>query len=225
MFVKLKFVLIFVFSIPVFSQVGINTTSPTASLDVNGDLRIRTIEEETNPLTKSIIAKDSVLVTSGEIVKSIPSKEIINSVLLSAVKGGFSGPAASSITLGSLYEDLVFDSEEFDLNDEFNVSTGVFTAKQDGIYQVTVQINSSSAIAVSTDYGVCILKNNALVARENFANISLLGLNLTPPIRKTQALLQLSANDTISFQIFSNLLSVNLLSNSIDTFFTIVQIR
>lgn len=225
MFVKLKFALLLVLSMPVFSQVGINTTAPTASLDINGNLRIRAIDEETNPVTKSLIAKDSVLVTSGEIVKSIPSKEIINSVLLSAVKGGFSGPAASSITLGSSYEDIVFDNEEFDLNDEFDVSTGVFTVKQDGIYQVSVQINSGGAIAISDDYGVCILKNGTIIARDNFANLDLLGLNLTPPIRKTHTLVQLSVGDTISFQVFSDLLSVNLISNSIDTFFTIVQIR
>tara|TARA_B100001765_G_scaffold215312_1_gene186650 strand:+ start:4483 stop:4638 length:156 start_codon:yes stop_codon:yes gene_type:complete len=34
--------------LPVWAQVGIGTTSPTASLDIDGNVRIRLVEEENN---------------------------------------------------------------------------------------------------------------------------------------------------------------------------------
>ncbi len=241
---RLLITLLLIFNLS-YSQVGINTTSPTASLDVNGNLRVRDIIEETDVATAALVSKDSVLVTSNEIVKSIPSKEIISAVLKTAVKGGFTNATSSTLNLSSTYTDIPFDSESFDLNDEFDVTTNTFTAKQNGIYEVKVQINASASITASTNYGVCILKNGVVEARENFSNITvnvvfpelnltlvtipetlLLNLPVTPPVRKAEALLQLNTGDTITFQVFSNLgATVNLSDNIIDSYFTIVQIR
>ena len=44
------------------SQVGINTTSPLATLDVNGNMALRSVTEELKPS----IAKDSILVVISE---------------------------------------------------------------------------------------------------------------------------------------------------------------
>lgn len=229
MFDKLKFtLLILLVSLPAIAQVGIGTTAPTATLDIDGNLRIRNTVAET--ITE--IAKDSVLLISRDgTVKTIPSKEVVRTALLSAVKGVFSSTGINTISLGAgLSSDTIpFDSEEFDLNDEYDTATHVFTAQQDGVYDVSVQINSSGGLAVATNYGVSILKNGTVVARENFANINIsiltIDLNVTPPVRSAKTIVQLNAGDTISFEIFSNLLSVGLLGNAYDSFFTIVQIR
>ena len=241
---KLIIILLLIFNIS-YSQVGINTTNPTASLDVNGNLRVRDIIEETDVAAVALVSKDSVLVTSNEIIKSIPSKEIISAVLKTAVKGGFTNATSSTLNLSSTYTDIPFDSDSFDLKDEFDVTTNTFTAKQSGIYEIKVQINASGSINSSTNYGVCILKNGVVEARENFSNITvnvvfpemnlgvvtipqtlLLDLPVTPPVRKAETLLQLSTGDTITFQVFSNLgATVNLSDNIIDSYFTIVQIR
>lgn len=119
MFVKLKFkIIFFLITCSVTAQVGIDTPNPTATLDVNGNLRVRDIVEETNVAVKTLVAQDSVLVTSNEVIKSIPSKDIIESVLLTAVKGGFVNSTSSSINLATTYTDIPFDSESFDLNSE-----------------------------------------------------------------------------------------------------------
>ena len=52
----MKVLLFFLFSIPIFSQVGIGTTQPMATLDINGDLMIRKITEELDIQ----IAEDSI---------------------------------------------------------------------------------------------------------------------------------------------------------------------
>ena len=49
-------------TITAFSQVGVNTTNPLATLDINGNLAIRTVPVETN----KDIAKDSILVISTD---------------------------------------------------------------------------------------------------------------------------------------------------------------
>ncbi len=218
--------LFFLISIPVFSQVGIGTTNPTAALDVNGNLRIRSIQEETIPE----IATDSVLVMSRDgTVNRIASKTIYESNIKTAVKGHFTGSGNIGISLGSNVAKIPFNAEEFDLNDEFNTTTNTFTAKQDGIYQVYAQMNSSGGLSISTNHGIRILKGTEVIAQENFANINidvlLLDINITPPIRSVQTLVQLAEGETISFQMFSNLANVNLLRSKSDSFFTIHQIR
>ena len=223
---KLSFCFFLLISIPVFSQVGVGTTEPTASLDINGNLRIRNIQEE----TEEKIAADSILVISRDgTVNRISSKKVYESNIKSAVSGNFTGTGNITLTLGSNVAKIPFNAVAFDLNNEFNTTTNTFTAKQDGIYQVYAQINSSGGLAVSTNYGIRILKGTEVIAQENFANINIsvlvLDINITPPVRNIQTLIQLSAGETISFQLFTNLLSVNLLRSKTDSFFTIHQIR
>ena len=226
---KLLFIFVILLSsFNLYSQVGIGTVNPTATLDVNGDLRIRTITEELD----IALAKDSVLVISRDgIVKRIPSKIIISSALKTAVKGNFSGTGTLNLALGDglTYTDIPFNNEEFDINNEYDTTTNLFTAKEDGIFEISVQINSSSGIAASTNYGVCILKNGSVVAKENYANINVsvltLNLDVTPPVRKTNTLVQLNTGDEISFQLVSELVTVGLSEAAEDSFFTILQVR
>ena len=129
MFVKLKFkIIFFLITCSVTAQVGIDTPNPTATLDVNGNLRVRDIVEETNVAVKTLVAQDSVLVTS------IPSKDIIESVLLTAVKGGFVNSTSSSINLATTYTDIPFDSESFDLNSEYDTTTHTHLQRNKMVY-------------------------------------------------------------------------------------------
>ena len=218
--------IVLLFSIQLFSQVGIGTTEPTASLDINGNLRIRNIQEE----TEEKIAADSILVISRDgTVNRISSKKVYDSNIKTAIRGNFSGTGNINITLGSNVARIPFNTVDFDINNEFDTTNSTFTAKQDGIYQVYTQINSSSGLAVSTNYGIRILKGTEIIAQENFSNINIsvltLNINITPPVRNVQTLVQLSKGETISFQLFTNLLNVNLLRSKTDSFFTIHQIR
>jgi hypothetical protein len=216
---------ILLFSITGYAQVGIATTSPTATLDVNGSMRIRS----TISNNRESVAKDSILVTdkNGN-VQRISSKMVIESHLKTFVKGGFSGSEQTlSMTSGSAK--IPFDYEDFDENNEFNTSTNTFTAKVAGIYNVYVQTKAVSTISVTTNLGVSILKNNTVIARNGFANvgvtIAFVTLNVTPPIRTVQTLVKLDVGDTIKFNIYSDLGSVGLISTKEDSFFTIQQVR
>lgn len=220
---KIKMLFVFLLFINKnFGQVGIGTTAPTAQLDVNGDLRIRT-SVLTNRLSA---AKDSILVVDdvGN-VSRVSSKTVFESNIKSCVKGYFASSSDVALTLLAGASKIGFDSEEFDLNDEFNTSTSEFTAKQNGIYQVSVQIKATSAIAIATNFGVAILKNGTVINRTSYANVGVLGVNVSPPIRTVTTLVSLNTGDTISFNVLSTLLSLNVLGTREDCNFTIQQIR
>lgn len=229
----------------IYSQVGVNTTTPQATLDINGNVMIRNVDPVTNPTDRNLAAQDSILVRSNNEVMRVSSSDVLNATLKTAVKGGFTNATSATLVLSSTYTQIPFDSEEFDLNDEYDPATHTFTAKQDGIYTIKVRINASNSINASINYGVCIRKNGVVVARENFANITvdvvfpeltvgiitipeidLLELPVTPPVRKVESLEQLNTGDTITFELFSDLgATVNLSEGIEDCQFTIVQIR
>jgi hypothetical protein len=217
--------LVFNFTL-IYSQVGIGTTSPTADLDVNGTLRIRT----TSTYLSESAAKDSILVSDdlGNISR-ISSKKIIESHIKTFIKGNFSSGSVIGLSLVSNTAIIPFGTVDFDVNSEYSTVTNVFTAKQDGIYDIYVQIKASG-IGVTTNYGVQILKNGSVISQNSFANvgISVLGIglvNVTSPIRSTQTLLQLVTGDTVQFNVVSNLAGVSLLGNNEDCYFTIHQVR
>lgn len=204
------------------AQVGIGTISPTASLDVNGTLRIRQTDLNTNESS----AKDSVLVVNnnGDVARTT-AMQIVNSYLKSFVKGSFSSTADKSLSLSSGTKKIPFDYEEFDTNDEFDISSNTFTAKQSGIYTISVQIKATSTLSIASNFGVGIVKNATLIARNTFANIGVITVNVTPPFRSTQTLVQLSSGETIKFHLYSDLINIGLLGTREDCFFTIHQVR
>ncbi|NMH27738.1 hypothetical protein [Flavobacterium silvaticum] len=223
---KLIFKILLLFPVVVSSQVGVNTTSPTTMLDVNGDMRIRTV-----PLTTSeTIAKDSVLAIDKKgYVYRISSKTIVQNYLKTFVKGGFTATADQSLTLTSGTVQIPFNYEEFDENNEYVPSNATFTAKNAGIYAIGVQIKANNSVTVASNFGVAILKNNVVIARNGFANVGItiltVTVNVTPPIRSVQTLVKLNTGDTIKFNVYSDLVNAGLLSAKEDSFFTIQQVH
>jgi|SRR5690554_618565 len=221
------FILIyFLCVLPIYPQIGIGTTEPTASLDINGDLRIRTILEE----TVADLVNNSILVSSDDgVVNKIEFNKLYDSKIKTAIHGSFAGSGNITLILGSNFKTIPFDTVEFDTNNEFDTSSSIFTAKQDGIYHVSAQINSSAALNISTNYGIQILKGNTVIAQQNYANIGInLGLtsiNVTPPVRSVQTLVELKANESIKFRLYTNLASVSLLGSKSDSFFSIYQVK
>lgn len=220
---KKIYLLYFIFYLtPIFSQVGIETTSPTASLDINGNLRVRSSSATINETA----AKDSILVTNnlGNVMR-ISSQKVIQSYFKTCIKGSFTSSSDVSLTLSSGAKKIPFDHIEFDSNSEFNTSNSTFTATQSGIYSIDIHIKSTSAIGVALDFGVAIVKNGTVITRDSFANIGILSINATPPVRSSRTLISLAPGDTITFNVLSSLGSLSILGNKEDCYFTIHQVR
>ena len=219
---KITFIALFLLPLSIIAQVGIETTTPTRTLDVNGEMRVRFTSSNLNEPA----AKDSILVVDNfGNVNRTSSKKVVNSYLKTVIKGKFSSSSIVSLSLISSKVVIPFDAVDFDINSEFNTSTNTFTAKQDGIYTIKIQIKSDATVGVATNFGVAISKNGTITSRNSFANISLLSTNVTPPIRSLETLVQLTTGDTINFNIVSDLINVSILGTSEDCFFTIQQIR
>lgn len=220
--IKIAFIALFLLPLSIIAQVGIETTTPTKTLDVNGEMRVRFTTSNLNEPA----AKDSILVVDnlGNVYRT-SSKKVVNSYLKTVIKGKFSSSSIVNLSLISSKVVIPFDAVDFDINSEFDTSTNTFTAKQDGIYTIKIQIKSDATVGAATNFGVAISKNGTVISRNSFANISLLSTNVTPPIRSLETLVQLTTGDTINFNIVSDLINVSILGTSEDCFFTIQQIR
>lgn len=212
---------LFFTSIITYAQVGIGTTSPEAALDVNGNLRVRTLDVSSG-LTS---AKDSVLVVNNKgVIKRLTSKQVYDSHIKSFVKG--TGSTLTGSVISSSYKKIAFDTETFDENGDYNNSTYEFTAPKDGIYTAYVQYELNSFVSAVT-VGVAIFTirsaTTTLEAQEAYTSISALGVDISPPTRKTQTLLKLNAGDKIFFGA-SPSSGISLLSGT-KSFFTIMQVE
>ncbi len=104
---KIILVLIFI-SVKIFSQVGINTESPKAMLDVNGNLRVRIAEK---CLDES--CSDSILVkTNGGYIHTISRDQIQNSNARSYVSGtGNAGTIVLTVSGIANWLKVLFDKK------------------------------------------------------------------------------------------------------------------
>jgi hypothetical protein len=204
------------------AQVGVATTNPTSTLDVNGTVRVRSLPS----YNSEPAIKDSIVISDGlGNIKKVSSKQIYNSNIKTFIKGSFTSTTTLSLSILSGSARIPFDFVEFDVNTEFNTNTNSFTPKQDGIYEINVQIKSGGVLNTSNNFGVSILNNGVIVNRTNFANVGILGINFTPPIRFLNTLVQLKTTDVITFRSNSDLVSITILGTKEDCFFTIKQVR
>lgn len=214
-----------------FSQIGIGTTQPTAMLDINGNMRIRNVAA----INRETAARDSIL-TSNIIGNSnrVSSKTLIYSHKKTYVKGLFATASDQNLTLTSSRAKIPFNAKEIDTNNDFNTVTNTFTAPKSGLYAMGVQIKSTAAVGVTTDFGVQIVKNGSnVLAKNSFANIGIdvtvvlitITVNVTQPVRYTKTTAYLNAGDTITFETYSALLNVSLFGNSDENHFYIYEVQ
>ena len=207
------------------SQIGIGTTDPHPDvlLDINGRIRVRNYDEG-----KSGAAKDSIAVFDGRgVLQRIPTNKLLANMDKSIVKAKLTSNFAVALSSTII---IKFDTEDFDIKNEFDSSTGYFTADQDGIYRVTAQIKAASLS--QGDLGLSIYKTNAAetvdvkIAEENFINISVAGIKVSPPTRSVTTLIELEAGEKISVRVYSAV-SLNLsgTTDGYNSFCTIEQIR
>jgi len=226
------FILLFTFVIQVFfAQVGINTVSPIAQLDINGDLRISTAIPE---IDESVVESSILVSSTNGIVKTATSKMVFESNNKTLVKANLSSSSVLDITLANgTSETLQYNNEVIDLNDEFDVTTFEFSPKQTGFYEVYAMINMTpdpSGITASTNVGLQI-KNGATVLAESSAALVSATVGIVnvyvQPIRAIHTVIELTPSDVITFHINNGGLvniDVDLLSEQHGYFF-IRQVR
>ncbi|RZJ37211.1 MAG: hypothetical protein EOO18_06170 [Chryseobacterium sp.] len=221
---KLKPAILFLIGMICNAQVGINTVEPTATLDINGDLRVRNVQA-----CADFACVNAVLVKDNDgYVRSIPKDQLAVSNNVSYVSGTGSGTALlANVLLITNWWKIRFDKEIIDDNNDFDTVTNTFTTPKTGIYHVYVQ-SKCSALVTLQEFGVGIFVQKgvaapSLAAEESFVNASVAGISVSPPTRSTEILLSLEAGDKIIFGVKS-IISANLFSETL-SFFTIHQVK
>lgn len=205
-----------------YSQVGINTIEPTADLDINGDLRIRTVPNTTTVNKVLVVDNDgNVLANNSMVPKSFLKVT------------GTSNISILSLTLLTNWNKIAFNQVVFDENNEYNASSYEFIAKQAGVYIVYAQYKISSLLS-ALDVGLGVFKrlsdgtSYSLEAEETYSNISvnlaIASVDVSPPTRQVQTLVKLNAGDAIAFGTRGLLTSLKLLGGS-SSYFVIYQVK
>ncbi len=136
--------LFFLFSINSFSQVGINTTSPTNTLDIDGDLRVRAL-----PLSASTDDIPIVIDSNGRLKKGISNRIGYYRGRLSS---DFDSRVNTPLANGTGIYKINTVGQIIDPNNDFNNTTDIFTAPVTGIYEVTMTLTIRGLGTTNTNY-------------------------------------------------------------------------
>ncbi len=218
--------------------VGINTTTPQATLDVNGNLKIRQVPTAASTTGYQILAVNQN--TGGDFEVSQLNPQLIADL---ATSGGTTGVAASvyaarktsGVTLVSVtifptgFQAVNFVNAErtvgasavfTDSDNTYNVpSTGVYAIGFSFRYGTGIQAallaNAPGAGIVRTRNGV-----STLIDSRSFSGANLGLLSLTISESSVNSLYPLQAGDKISFGLVgSSLLDGNILGTSTSSFY------
>lgn len=176
-----------------YAQVGINTNSPTTSLDVNGDARIRQIDDVTESPNYLLTADDD-----GNI------KKVETTVISSGVPTSYSPKMAgifrltTDVTCATCDRRVIPFNQNVVSNEEYLQvnSNGVYTILSEGLYQFTVQVGVNSVTA-NSDIIIGILNTTGnWVGRATFSTS-----NTNRQFRVYTTTLQFNAGDRFSIGI------------------------
>lgn len=212
---------------PLSAQVGINTEDPQASLDVNGDLKVRTVAVDNTSSSILVLDANNVVHQNTTLLSGNATRSFVEAT-------GGTAITLLSATLLTGWNKIPFATEEMDEHGDYdNTTTYEFTAPRAGIYSIYVQFETTGVVTAG-EVGVAIFKKAAgasvytNLAQESYINVSIsvlsVGVGVSPPTRKVQRLVKLAAGDVIAFGAKVPLLSVTLVGGS-KSFFTIEQVK
>jgi hypothetical protein len=126
-----------------YSQVGINTASPTQTLDVNGAVRIRS-----TPLASSLgTAKVMITQANGDVYQIDPSVFTGNLKIPTTVLSvKLVSPSTTLLSGGNVSHTVIYDSVDISPAASiggWNAGTNTFTVNKEGVYQISASIQLS----------------------------------------------------------------------------------
>lgn len=128
--------------------------------------------------------------------------------------------AADQTLTVSTHNVIIFEDETYDVQSEYNTSTGYFTAQKAGKYLVTVQVLIDVGVSGETSY-LGIRKNSSWLAIS-----TILDNNTYMRCLQATDILPLAANDTISATVYpaASAATIKAISERYYTFMTIQKV-
>lgn len=200
----------------IYSQVGINTQDPKATLDINGNLIVRNVSSISSLSNNhTILVRDKSSVGDFQI-KEIDPNNLINGTGFSSTAYYASKNGAWSLlnlSIGGGWQKIgLTGSNDTKLGNQSLFTDGVYTSTQSGLYIINYEVQLESGVNLEVLGGkkLGILKNNTLW-EEKELNAVRVSITIPPvgptitiatvPVTSTgiQSIVALDAGDTITF--------------------------
>ncbi|AZA83001.1 hypothetical protein C1637_17315 [Chryseobacterium lactis] len=215
-------------TLPLFSQVGINTATPTATLDINGTLVVRDTPMATALPGYQLLASN---IGSAEVFAMDPQLVIGASNTNTSVYVAKKTAGISLLSLGlfpSGFRAVNFLAAERTLGSAalFNDTDNTYTIPSTGLYAVGFSFRYGTGLQASilaNNPGIGIVRTRAGVATtidsRAFSGANLILLSLTISESSLSSVYSFQAGDKVSFGLVgSTALDVGLLGSSVASF-------
>jgi hypothetical protein len=180
---------------PIFAQVGINTTSPTQMIDVNGNARIRGLANLNSRVLRVLALPDGTLVTQIS-DNSAPGIRFVGNLNTDL-----------ALTASSFFE-IKLQNEIIDILNEHTPATGRYLPLVSSFYKVSMDFDIGDYTSITQDLDILIglwdFTTNAWVLRRTFKHLS---SNLTGYAGRNESYgisnyVQLTSGHSYGFRIF-----------------------
>ncbi|UKB78074.1 hypothetical protein [Chryseobacterium sp. MEBOG07] len=216
-------------TVPLFSQVGINTNTPTATLDVNGNLRVRITPTATTVTGYQVLAQDN---STTEVFAMDPALLIAASGTNTTVYTAKKTTGISLLSVGILgdFKPVNFLAAERTIGSAalFNDTTSSYIIPSDGVYAVSYSFRFGTGLQASllsggTGIGITRTRGagagvTTLIDSRLFSGVNLLVASLTISDSYINALYSFQAGDRVNFGFIDPGISLSLLSTSTTSF-------
>lgn len=214
-------ILIAFFGFASYAQVGIGTDDPQATLDVNGNVKIRTIPEVTS-LTNDhyILVKDQSASGDNEISQISSSYFTAATAYAAESDGGWS--LLNLGISGTNWNRINLSSGDTSIGDPTHFVNGTYTAPSSGVYMVNYEFQLQSGVNINLlgNKRLGLIKNGDVIQEKEFDAVRVVVagiINLaTVPVTSTNlsSLVQLNAGDTLTFAVETGGVDLGLLTDN-----------
>ncbi|SIT05543.1 hypothetical protein SAMN05421786_104379 [Chryseobacterium ureilyticum] len=214
-------------TLPLFSQVGINTSTPAATLDVNGTLKVRDTPAAPaltgyqilglNQSTTQVSTVDpQLLIAASKVDPTIYAAKKINNVSL--------------LTLGVLgdFKPVNFSSTERTIGSAslFDNTGSAYVIPSTGVYALTYSFRYGTGLQASVlaaGLGIGLVRTRGgvatLIDSRPFTGVSILAAGITISDTTITSLYSFQADDRITFGLLDPGVTLTLLSSSVASFY------
>lgn len=205
------------------AQVGIGTDNPRATLDVNGNLKVRGITEvPAITSSHSIVLRDTSVSGDNEFV------EISSDNFFASGSSAYSAQKEGNWSLldlgisGTNWNKINITGTDTKIGDPGLFTDGVFTAPQSGIYMVNYEFQMQAGVNIELlgNKKLGLIKNGNTVWDEKLfdaVRVSLLGITVAAiPVTSSSmsTLVQLNAGETLTFAVETGGIDLGLLTDN-----------
>lgn len=217
------FLLVLCFSLSFAQNVGINTTTPEATLDVNGNVMIETVPAAPESATYDFMVSNS---TTKEVQKRTGNfASATNTTISKAV--ATAGISLLGLSLFGGWQQINFAPANVSLNTgTFDAATDFYNVPSNGVYEITYYVRYGTGVQAALlggDVKIGLLRQtpalvNSVLDERLFAGINLLVGNITISSSEINSVYALNAGDKISFAIDRGGIALGLLGSSYASF-------